>query len=161
MLVLSVAIASTSIYFGNQWTKEIEVVEASMPKQRQDLSKNQTLLQSIQQSLKPDAISDKRLDVVMAETLLHINTFAQQNSLSITQIGSGDQTLKDLNNVDSLQKQVSDSQLKAIQLNVTFSYKSYEGMRAFFDSFKNMPVAITKLKITDNIVDTSLVLYGK
>lgn len=162
LLVLSVAIGLTSGYFGKQWSAEIEALVSAAPQFERDAEVSSKLLANVEKGLnasqQQEAVS---LEEASTEFFQVLQISALRNGLATERLALESSVSSETIKVGDMAKPIGDTGLKGVRYLYSAQYKSLEGIEAFIQAFKNLPVAIVRLKIVGTSVEMDFAVYGK
>jgi hypothetical protein len=162
LLALSAVIVSASVYFGNQWQSESEVLQSAAPKFEKEATEGKTLYDQVAKSLGQHATSEPMaLSEASVLFLADLKSASLRHALKLQRVSIASSVSSEAVDVYSLAKPVGSSQLKAVTYKVEVVYISYEEFQSFLKSFEKMPVAITGLKMKDSSAELDFTLFGK
>jgi hypothetical protein len=158
VLLLSVAIAGTSAWYGHGLHKKVTAAKTKLSsvktKEAQQKKESQELVALLTEQNEPDT-----LYAAVSYALLSLQAMQDTHRISLGSITAGKSSGRGKTLADSSEK-LGSANLNAIRLLVKGTYKEYEGLTGFIETVRTMPVTITHIKVDRNSFELGLRIYG-
>lgn len=153
-------IASTSGYFGKKWTDEGRALKGSLTKMNKEMADAKASLTILSEKLTPDA-KTLSLGSAVSATMLDAFNLRVPDGITLTGMAPGKQGGgTDMRQLTQISDDVPGTSLKSVKVNLTGTYKTYEGLMAYLEALQKGPVAVSHLKVQEQSFEASLRIFG-
>lgn len=161
LLVLSTAIALTSFYFGDQWSKANTASQAQIKRLVVQQDESRRAYEELSELLVQDK-EEIQFTKAFADTTLAVMNLRVIHGVTINYMrpgklgsGGGEQSL------DQMSDPVPNSDLRSIRINLSGTYITYDSFRDYLKEIEKLPVSVVSLNVTGSNFELGLRIYGK
>ena len=134
---------------------------SAAPKFEKEAKDSKALYEQVTSSLSAQKGTEARpLTEVSALFITEVRRAALRHAIQLNQLTLVSAVSSETIDINSLAKQVGNSQLKAVSYKITAGYVSYDEFRQFLTQFDHLPVALTSLTVQGTNVEAEFTLYG-
>ena len=161
LLVLFLAIASTSGYWGLQMQERNGALKESLGQLESDLQGARAALTSLETELSPDA-APVALDKAVASAMLAVYNYRAEFRVGIAQAKAGQSSGSLSAEVQQFAEAVPGTELKSVKVSLSGSYADYEGLLGYLAKLRSEhPLSIGYLRVSDLAFEMNIRVFGK
>jgi hypothetical protein len=158
-LALSLVIASTSGYFGNEWHTRASGAKRDVAMKKAELVKASESLALVTKELTPDTRAYP-LETALSSAMLKVFNDQISFNVSIAGASAGKLGGSATSAAAEMADAVPGTKLQSVKLVLTGSYLEYPKLIEYLNNLTTLPIAVVGLKVSDKTFEATIRVYG-